>query len=153
MTLRTKKSSAGPKRQIQRVPMPHNSLFILGPKTNTAWLHGIRADKRPTQEKSYKEKDYSGERISITFRNIGTFMDQGSNLIWGQGARAKSRLSAGLIRNEDSEEANFMVIAFGKENHQCDFDWIAEYGQGFDAVNLIPQRVEIALADDIIANP
>ena len=152
MTLRKKKSSTGSNRQNQRITMPHNSLFVLGPQTNTHWLHGIRADKRPTQDKSDEENDYDGVRISITFRNIGTFMDQGCDLIWGQGARSKDRYSAGRIRNGDSEEATSMVIAFGKENRETHFDWNGEYGRGFDAVNLIPQKAKSVPEDDVVAN-
>lgn len=152
MTLRIKKSSAVSNRQVQRIPMPHNSLFVLGPQTNAYWLHGIRADKRPTQDKPDEEKNYDGVRISITFRNIGTFMDQRCDLIWGQGARSKGRYSAGQIRNGDSDEATSMVIAFGKENHEHHFDWHAEYGQGFDAVNLIPERAKSVLDEDVVTN-
>ena len=89
MTLRTKKEShpnaaEGTRaRHTQRVKMPHNSIFVLGPETNRGWLHSIRADKRPPQEKTKEELLFSGERISITFRQIGTFMDESAGRIWG----------------------------------------------------------------------
>ena len=160
MTLRTKVSKRQPgtespaarTRQTQRIPMPHNSAFILGPKSNAHWLHGVRADKRPIQQKSEEERSYGGERISITFRHIGTFMEENKRQIWGQGAKGKSRASAGIIPRGGAEEMEAMVQAFGKENHQADFDWDAEYGKGFDVINLINDKAKLNLSKDSVAN-
>ncbi|KAL8825192.1 MAG: hypothetical protein Q9170_007891 [Blastenia crenularia] len=161
MTLRTKKSkrvsgvdSPNPSRHKQRVPMPHNSVFVLGPETNMQWLHGVRADKRPTQQKTEEEQAFGGERISLTFRQIGTFTDQKGKKIWGQGARHKNRSSAGLVRVIDNTEIEAMVIAFGKENHQTEFDWQAEYGKGFDAINLliVEAKPKLVLCRNKVAN-
>ena len=144
MTLRTKKvkrtsSAKNPDdpRQTQRIPLPHNSAFVLGPQTNAYWLHGVRADKRPEQQKNDEERSYKGQRISITFRHIGTFMDERKRKIWGQGARSKAKPTAGDILRNNTAEMEAMIVAFGKENHQSDFDWDTEYGRGFDVVNLI----------------
>ena len=143
MTLRTKKpenteSAEGPSlRQTQRISMPHNSIFVLGPQTNREWLHGVRADKRPSQEKSSEEKLFRGERISITFRQIGTFMNEPKKLIWGTGARSKTKADAGSISTTDHDQIESMIQAFGRENHQTNFDWDTEYGSGFDVVNLL----------------
>ncbi|KAL8933269.1 MAG: hypothetical protein Q9216_006440 [Gyalolechia sp. 2 TL-2023] len=143
MTLRTKRSrrasgldSPNVSRQTQRISMPHNSVFVLGPESNKQWLHGVKADKRPKQQKSEDEKAFGGERISLTFRHIGTFTDSKNERIWGQGARKKDRKIAGWVRAGGPLETEAMLIAFGKENHQTDFDWEAEYGIGFDAINL-----------------
>ena len=157
MTLRTKKSSDGKlpehtPRQSQRIPMPHNSIFVLGPDTNRQWLHGIRADKRRTAEKTEEELSYGGERISITFRQIGTFIDAAGQKIWGQGARSKQQESAGNISTSNSAELDRLIIAFGRENHQSDFDWDAEYGSGFDVVNLVTSAAQVSLSNDRIAN-
>ncbi|KAI4170310.1 MAG: hypothetical protein LQ343_005063 [Gyalolechia ehrenbergii] len=116
--------------------MPHNSVFVLGPESNRQWLHGVKADKRPTQQKSEDEQAFGGERISLTFRHIGTFTDPKNERIWGQGARKKDRRIAGWVGAGGRAETEAMLIAFGKENHQTDFDWHAEYGTGFDAINL-----------------
>lgn len=159
MTLRTKKSR-GPKnaestatiRQSQRIPLPHNSLFVLGPQTNSKWLHGIRADKRQSSEKSVEEKAFCGERISLTFRQVGTFTDEGPRKIWGQGAVSKYRVTAGNVSTTNSAEMDAMIIAFGKENQQVDFDWDAEYGEGFDVVNLVSSITKLHLCSDNIAN-
>ena len=159
MTLRTKKpkderaaEKSKVSRQTQRVTMPHNSVFVLGPKTNMQWLHGVRADKRPAEQLAAEEKAFGGARISITFRQIGTFMNEVEETIWGQGASGKTRATAHRIRKGENAEIEAMIIAFGKENHESDFDWDAEYGQGFDVVNLIPDRTQLFLCNDGIAN-
>ena len=157
MTLRTKKSSDGKlpehiPRQSQRIPLPHNSVFVLGPETNRQWLHGIRPDKRRNAEKTEQETSYGGERISITFRQIGTYIDAAGQKIWGQGARSKQQESAGDISTSNSSELDRLIIAFGRENHQSDFDWDAEYGSGFDVVNLVTSTAQTSLSDDRLVN-
>ncbi|KAK2747980.1 hypothetical protein FQN57_001571 [Myotisia sp. PD_48] len=138
MTLRTKADAKGDSgRQSQRVPMPHNSLFILGEETNRKWLHGIRQDKRPENTKSPEERAFNGERISLTFRHIGTFMNPETNTIWGQGALSKSEAGAREIIHGESSETERMIRAFGRENQQSDFNWDEHYGQGFDVVNFV----------------
>ena len=158
MTLRVKKSKhahgtdSPSMRQSQRIKMPHNSVFVLGPQTNREWLHGVRADKRPTQEKSEDEKAFGGERISITFRQIGTFMNKKDKTIWGAGAKAKRKSQAGRISTKDSAQMDAMIQAFGKENHNADFNWDKYYGKGFDVVNLINEQAKLFLCGDPVAN-
>lgn len=160
MTLRTKKSApvtqgldqprrasapassphshADVKRTAQRIPLPHNSIFILGQDTNQIWLHAIRADKRLGSEKTAEELAFNEERISLTFRHIGTFINPKDGTIWGQGATSKSAEGARVILGgQDAEkEGERLIQAFGQENHQShDFDWPAQYGAGFDVVN------------------
>ena len=159
MILRTKRNrhlkngTATPgARQVQRIPLPHNSIFVLGPRTNRHWLHGIRPDKRDAKEKSDEEKASGGERISITFRNIATFTDKYNRKIWGQGAVSKYSITAGTVSTNNSTEMDAMIEAFGKENQQSDFNWEAEYGEGFNAVNLVSDVAQIYLCQDRIAN-
>lgn len=70
MTLRVKKSKASHStenpniRQSQRIKLPHNSVFVLGPQSNREWLHGIRADKRPDIEKTKEEKAFRGKDLN-----------------------------------------------------------------------------------------
>jgi nicotinamidase-related amidase/alkylated DNA repair dioxygenase AlkB len=160
MTLRTKKSAlatpasdqqrrastpassprvdADVKRSTQQIPLPHNSLFVLGQHTNRVWLHAIRADKRPAAEKKAEELAFDGERISLTFRHIGTFVDPENRKIWGQGATSKTEADAKVILDgqEAEEEGERLIKAFGRENRQAhDFDWPAQYGAGFDVVD------------------
>ena len=131
-------SRSGVKRPSQRIPLPHNSLFILGQCTNQIWLHAIRADKRRLSEKTEEELAYSGERISLTFRHIGTFINSQEGTIWGQGASSKTEAGAKVILGgqEAEKEGERLIRAFGQENHQShEFDWQAQYGAGFDVVN------------------
>ncbi|KAG8529558.1 uncharacterized protein KY384_006195 [Bacidia gigantensis] len=159
MTLRTKRMrtsglDSASARNVQKVPLPHNSVFVLGSKSNREWLHGVRADKRPVQEKTDDEKAYGGERISLTFRHIGTYLNEKEQRIWGSGARGKSKSKAGHVSNDDSVQMEAMVIAFGKENHKSDFDWDAEYGTGFDVVNLVTKKLpaKLVLSSDEVIN-
>ncbi|KAK5942742.1 hypothetical protein PMZ80_005308 [Knufia obscura] len=156
MTLRRKKTSHpetsdakqhpesgvdGAPRLAQRIRLPHGSLFMLGARTNASWLHSIRADKRPESEKSEEELAFGGERISLTFRNISTFVNLRTQLIWGQGASAKTKAHARPILrgSEADQKGEEMIIGFGKENHLDDnsFDWQTVYGTGFDVVNFV----------------
>ena len=152
MTLRTKKDAladptadldADPgapdrqkqkKRGVQRVPLPHNSIFVMGLATNAKWLHSIRTDKRPPTTKSAAERAYGGERISLTFRTIGTFLTADEAKIFGQGATGKTREEARpVVRG--GPEAEKLIGAFGAENHESEFDWDAHYGEGSDVLH------------------
>ncbi|KAI0668165.1 hypothetical protein C8Q78DRAFT_980461 [Trametes maxima] len=150
MTLRTKKDplayphvdldspdSSVQKRVVQHIPLPHNSIFVMGLHTNARWMHSIRTDKRPTIEKDAEELFKNGERISLTFRTIGTFLAPDETLIFGQGAKGKTREDAQpVVRG--GEEAERLLVAFGAENHQGNFDWEANYGEGFDVLHFRP---------------
>ena len=163
MTLRTKKlahpkpeAGESPPRNSQRIRMPHNSVFVLGCRTNMKWLHGVRPDKRPQSEKSEEERAYGGQRISLTFRHIGTYTDRSRTRIWGQGAKSKFAATAGLVSIQNNAEMEAMIAAFGKENQQVDFDWDAEYGEGFDSLNLVvpstQRRTTLYLCNDDLSN-
>ncbi|KAI1494215.1 hypothetical protein F5X96DRAFT_37051 [Biscogniauxia mediterranea] len=163
MTLRTKRppkekntsveepGSSGPKRQVQRARLPHNSLCRMGLVTNMRWLHGIRQDKRLDREKSEAELAYDGGRISLTFRQIGTFLDRDNKLIWGQGAKAKSKEQAHEVVNGQTPEAVRMLQGFGRENQSTDFDWAACYGEGFDVLH-ISTASRLFLSSDPVVN-
>ncbi|KAK3395231.1 hypothetical protein B0H63DRAFT_427314 [Podospora didyma] len=138
-------------RQVQRAPLPHNSLCRMGLATNMRWLHAIRQDKRSDKEKSAAEMACSGARISLTFRRIGTFLDASQTLIWGQGATGKTRAEAKQVINGQTPDAVRMLQAFGSENHSSNFDWTAKYGQGFDVLHMgAPKR--FCAGSDLIAN-
>ncbi|KAJ5692760.1 hypothetical protein N7462_002183 [Penicillium macrosclerotiorum] len=159
MTLRTKASAsessakAESSRTKQQIPLPHRSLFILGEKTNMRWLHGIRPDKRPESTKSPEERAFNGERISLTFRHIGTYLNQSTNTIWGQGAMSKSPDMARPVIHGDPEETERLIRAFGQENRATEFDWNAFYGTGFDVVNFVTASTsKIVLSGDLVAD-
>ncbi|GKZ31297.1 hypothetical protein AbraIFM66950_011657 [Aspergillus brasiliensis] len=155
MVLRTKGAAEGEDsgRQTQRIPMPHESLFILGEKTNRRWLHGIRPDKRPDTEKTMEERAYEGQRISLTFRHIGTFLNPAGDTIWGQGAVSKSQERAQPVIHGDATETERIIRAFGEENHATEFDWEQTYGGGFDVVNFVTAgTTKLLLGPDAVAN-
>jgi hypothetical protein len=133
-------------RPSQRIPLPHGSLFVLDQTTNTHWLHSIRADKRPISEKSPEELAFNTERISLTFRHIGTFINTVTQTIWGQGATGKTREAAKpILQGEEAErEGERMIRAFGIENHSSSmWNWDEWYGDGFDAVNFESHEIPV----------
>ncbi|RAH66334.1 isochorismatase family protein family [Aspergillus aculeatinus CBS 121060] len=156
MVLRTKgKDSEGTEsgRLTQRIPMPHESLFILGEQTNMRWLHGIRPDKRATDEKSSEERAYGGQRISLTFRHIGTYLNPTGDAIWGQGAVSKTQDHAHAVIHGHPAETERLIRAFGQENHATEFDWDGVYGAGFDVVNFITATTaKLVVGPDPVAN-
>ncbi|KAJ3498283.1 hypothetical protein NLG97_g1248 [Lecanicillium saksenae] len=160
MVLRTKRADKDPSnidqptsgggRQVQRAPLPHNSLCRMGLNTNMKWLHSIRQDKRSDREKSPEELAYEGGRISLTFRQIGTFLNKDETKIWGQGATAKTLGGAKDVINGQTEASIRMLRAFGTENHASNFDWEAYYGQGFDVLHLRSAPRFFTSADSIV---
>jgi hypothetical protein len=108
MKLRTKKINDD-KREIKKIKLKHNSIFVLGWDANKKWLHSINQDKRPDFEKTSDELFNSGERISFTFRSIATFIDSDGNVI-GQGEKFQQK-------DTDLE----LLKLFSKENHEVDF--------------------------------
>ncbi|TEB35286.1 hypothetical protein FA13DRAFT_1728090 [Coprinellus micaceus] len=165
MTLRPKKEwvhaatggSDGEPRNapaVERIPLPHGSLFLLGPMSNKLYQHGIKHDNRPFDFKSPLQQAFDGERISLTFRCISTFLQPSPShgpdrfLIYGQGARVKDPESAQLvplplaqITNEEKawaqKEAGSLLRSFGEENFRAQsFNWGECYGEGFDVVHL-----------------
>jgi nicotinamidase-related amidase/alkylated DNA repair dioxygenase AlkB len=133
MRLRTKRAAQSKQpgsdevetRETQRVAMPHNSLFLLGPASNARWLHGIQPDKRVDSAKNADEKAFGGWRISLTFRQVGTFINADGTKIWGQGARIKlledlvgekGKVLCGDDGDAGKEEKENLLKAFGMEN-------------------------------------
>lgn len=151
-------------RLTQRAPLPHNSMFVLGLATNARWTHSIHTDKRPLKLKSPDEQFQNGERISLTFRHIGTFLmpskssdgslntitensgSLGSDTgvcvgmkIYGQGAKGKSKEEARPVVN-GGEEAEKLIAAFGRENRESSFVWEDGYGEGFDVLHFTDEN-------------
>jgi alkylated DNA repair dioxygenase AlkB len=161
MTLKTKKDSLHTtgddgddgaeqqqptQRRTQRVPLPHNSLFVMGLQTNARWMHSVHTDKRPD---STKEPEERGARISLTFRRIGTFLTPASphpQRIYGQGATHKTRAEAQPVVLGGAE-AERLLAAFGAENHQSEFDWDEAYGEGFDVLHFAAAATPRELAE------
>ncbi|KAF1354790.1 hypothetical protein BDV97DRAFT_90276 [Delphinella strobiligena] len=131
-----KSGDPGAQRTTQRIPMPHNSMFTMGLVTNAAWLHGITADKRLDSERTLAELAYNGMRVSLTFRNINTYLSADSRKIWGQGATSKDLSTARSTVNGDADSSQALIDAFGIENQSTKFDWHTTYGTGFDVLHL-----------------
>lgn len=127
-----------PPRPSHLIPLPHNSVFVMGPSTNAQWLHGIHHDNRPTHTKSPAEQAYGGARISLTFRHIGTFLSHDEAYIWGQGAKGQTRADARRVVH-DQREIERLTLAFGGENQQSDFVWDTLYGSGFDVLHFVEE--------------
>mmetsp|Transcript_14191 Transcript_14191/g.39021 ORF Transcript_14191/g.39021 Transcript_14191/m.39021 type:complete len:827 (-) Transcript_14191:142-2622(-) len=119
-------------RDVQRIRLPHNSLFVLGWETNRSWLHAINRDGRADDMKEPDVLAYGGHRISITFRHIATFRTADGHLM-GQGAPTVPRQ---LRPEEERAEQAAMLKAFGVENHTQNFDWMSVYGDGFGVYNI-----------------
>ena len=112
----------------------------MGLETNRTWLHGINHDNRPLHIKSSLEQAQGGERISLTFRHIGTFLSADGTRIFGQGARGKTKAEARPVV-VGTGEAEELLAAFGRENHESAFDWEEVYGEGFDVLHFSEPRV------------
>ena len=118
----------------QRVKLPHNSLFILGWKTNREWFHSIKQDNRADRDKQPDELAFQSQRISLTLRTVATFRNRRTGQLYGQGARYKTA-DEGKPEEEIADEQN-MLMAFSAENKQsAEFDWNHHYGRGFNALN------------------
>ena len=100
----------------------------MGWETNKKFYHGINPDKREDKFKTQSELAFDGQRISLTFRNIVTFIDENGQLS-GQGARKKEE------KVLPKDDALNMLKAFSQENRDPNFDWDEYYGNSFDAIN------------------
>ena len=156
----TTTSPPPPPRQTTRVPLPHNSLLKMGLSTNTHHLHAIRPDKRPLPAKSPAELSpaTAGARISLTFRQIATFLSAESDtqpqVIWGQGATSKTREGAREVINGQTDDAVRLLQAFGRENNLAgEFEWEEAYGAGFDVLHMgVAKRVFVGTAPGAVVD-
>jgi hypothetical protein len=117
---------------IQKIPFVNNSLFIMGLQTNREFMHSIKRDLREPFLKTLDELSHDGQRISLTFRYIGTFITH-QYQVYGLGAKNKTLDNS--IPMVINEEILSLVKAFAKENSRSDFNWDENYGGGFDVVD------------------
>ena len=87
-------------------PMIHNSVFVLGPKTNLEWMHSVK-----------KSTELVGPSISMVFRSVGTFL-RPDGFIFGIGSRFKTEDEISHVKsNLDNEEfRRKLVRGFALEN-------------------------------------
>jgi len=103
-------------RDIQKLQLPPNSLFVLGPHSNRFYLHSIK----PTKVPAALAADAAGasRRLSFTFRTIATFRNRRTGELSGQGACFPCRTA------EEQEE---LLHRFSRENKTTD-SWEQIYG-------------------------
>ncbi|KAK9451250.1 uncharacterized protein V1518DRAFT_408061 [Limtongia smithiae] len=149
-------------RRNQRIRLSHNSIVVLGSRTNREWTHSIRPDRRDVVEKSPDQTAFDGVRISLTFRLINTFAYPAGaprpSLIYGQGATSKTRENAApvlyydnpdpMVHEKAKEQARDMLNAFALDNKLGEeFEWEKAYGSGFDVAELpIVETIEAGQA-------
>ena len=103
-------------RDITRLVLPHSSMLILGPVTNKYFTHSILAvPKENSDDNAERKGGETGDgdtdaRISLTLRNVRTFMDAVSNRVYGQGVDCKTLQE--LRRQQQSERLSF-CLGFG----------------------------------------
>ena len=66
-------------RDITRITLPHASMLVLGPETNKQFTHSI-----------IRKEGSMEPRISLTMRDVRTFMDKKTGRLFGQGVDVKS---------------------------------------------------------------
>jgi alkylated DNA repair dioxygenase AlkB len=118
-TMIVKEKMKGENRIIERVPLPHNSVFVIGWNTNLHFLHSIKQDKRISTIKSYEETAYNSERISLTFRTVATFQHP-QGFLYGQGAKHKSLNSfqnSSLGREEKALTVTTTILSVGNDKN------------------------------------
>lgn len=134
MVFRAKSDRDSP---VQKLPLPHGSLFMFSLQSNRDFYHGI--EKLGSQGTDQT-------RISLTFRYIGTYYDPHKGAVWGIGAPSKTREEANKRASEiktlspeerlaqEKEEAEKMVALFREENISDRFD-ANSYQPGFEILN------------------
>ena len=137
MTLRTKKTEdvSGLPRERFEIPLPHNSVFLLDLTANALYTHAIRPNKKLPTQQDPEESAYEGARISLTLREIGTFLTQDKRM-FGTGATAKTRKAARPLpeHSELDQEWSKLIQAFGLENRSSVRNRHLFYGSGSDAL-------------------
>ncbi|GAM90970.1 hypothetical protein ANO11243_090170 [Dothideomycetidae sp. 11243] len=164
MRLRSKKeqqssspqTTAAKGRVTERIHLPHNSILVMGLKTNAEFLHSIQPDRRLAHDLSGPEMAYNGLRISITFRQIGTYLSSDSKLIWGQGAIGKTKEHRRAAISGDQGSGQELLKLFGMENKQTGLTWSDIFG-GSDVLNMantatMPNTPMIFLSGDNAAD-
>ncbi len=118
MQLKNKKTD-----EKYHIGLSNNSLFVLGLKTNAEYYHLIKQDKRNDNEKLLEELDNECQRISFTFRSIGTWIKPDGKL---EGLGAPKVIS-------ETDDKHQMIIAFSKENKANEYDRELYYPNGFNS--------------------
>jgi nicotinamidase-related amidase/alkylated DNA repair dioxygenase AlkB len=119
----------------ESVEMRHNSALLFDTRGNQLWTHAVPGCKKAPADLRADELLHGGERISIVFRAIGTYLTADDRL-FGQGATVDATPTP-----VDHSRASTIALldAFRAQNRQADeFDWQAAYGGGSNVVCLDP---------------
>jgi alkylated DNA repair dioxygenase AlkB len=117
-TFHMKHKSSG---EIKEYKMTNNSMITFDMMANRLCWHGVSAEPEVTKP-----------RISIVFRQIGTFLLPDGRVI-GQGAPDGEDIPS------EEDQAKKLLTAYGKENKKHDFDWDKWYGCGYTISGLKPK--------------
>lgn len=110
--MKFKKKESENSKGIRNIALPNDSALVMDLITNKYYKHSIR-----------KDSSIKDQRISITFRNIGTFYDPKIKTISGQGA-AKDN---GMTQQE-------VFYSWAKENKSSSESWDELYSRGYNYV-------------------
>ncbi|CAJ1949496.1 unnamed protein product [Cylindrotheca closterium] len=86
-------------KDVTRIVLPPRSMLVLGPKTNKEFSHSI-----------LQKPDATQPRISLTMREVRTYLDLSSGLLYGQGA---SRKSFAQLRLRNLLDSAILVLGMG----------------------------------------
>jgi len=75
---------------VTRILLPHGSMLVMGPNTNKYFTHSI-----------LQKPDSAYPRLSLTFRNVTTFMDENSGFCYGEGVELKSKVDVQKTRRKE----------------------------------------------------
>ncbi len=107
------------------IGLSNNSLFVLGLESNAKYYHLIKQDKRIPSEKLDEELVNSGQRISFTFRSIGTWLNPNGRL---------EGIGAPNVTINSTNEKEEMIKAFSRENKESQYDRNLYYPNGFSII-------------------
>lgn len=109
MELRDRKSPG----DIARIELPEGSMFVLGPYTNATFTHSIlpeyEVDFLEQGMKKPKCRVEKGGRISLTLRDVRTFLDVKTQRLFGQGI-------SGSLQPLTQQELHEAALAVRKED-------------------------------------
>ncbi|KAL7439952.1 hypothetical protein ACHAXM_012137 [Skeletonema potamos] len=115
MELRDRKSPG----DVARIELPEGSMFVLGPYTNERFTHAVLPEYEvdfleQNDMKEPKCRTEDGGRISLTLRDVRTFLDVKTRRLFGQGISSSCespqlteqvlREAALVVRKEDSAD-------------------------------------------------
>ncbi|KAL7500144.1 hypothetical protein ACHAWT_008627 [Skeletonema menzelii] len=123
MELRDRKSPG----DVARIELPEGSMFVLGPYTNARFTHAVLPEyevdfleQNNIQMKEPKCRTEDGGRISLTLRDVRTFLDVKTQRLFGQGISSSCdspqlteeglRQATVAMRQEDAVDRNRAVV-------------------------------------------